>query len=202
MLFRSRLGTVGFHASYLPNYRGRAPVNWAIIMGEETTGATLFYLEEDADSGDIIAQKSFAIGLNDTCQTVYEKAGQAYVEMLCENLPLFEQGTVPRKHNVSRSYPCYPGRKPEDGLIDFQRPTLDVYNWIRALTRPYPGAFFYRGNQKIIVWKASIIKTESENNIIMPTSDGSITITEFEIKTKDQLNHLPNCRKEKAHEHH
>jgi len=176
-----RLGTVGFHASYLPHYRGRAPVNWAIIMGEETTGATFFYLEEDADSGDIIAQKSIPITFQDNCRTVYAKATTAYIEMLCENLPLLEKGKAPRTHNVSRSFPCYPGRKPEDGLIDFQRPAIDVYNWIRALTHPYPGAFFYQDGKKILVWEARIGEPEDPSQLTMSTLDGQITFVDYEV---------------------
>ena len=147
-----KLGTIGFHSSLLPKYRGRTPVNWAIIAGEKETGITMFYLTEEADAGDIIAQKTFPIMLNDDCNTVYKKSAKAGAELIVEFLPKISKGVAPRLHNPSRSYPAYPKRTPADGEIDFNRGAPDVYNFIRALTRPYPGAFtFLPSGQKVII---------------------------------------------------
>ena len=143
-----KLGAIGFHSSLLPKYRGRAPVNWAIIMGERKTGITMFHLTESADSGDIIAQKAFPIMLNDDCNTIYKKSAKAGAELIKTHLPMIFKGCAPRIHNQSLSYPTYPRRVPKDGEIDFNRSAIDVYNYVRALTKPYPGAYYYYQNKK------------------------------------------------------
>ncbi len=174
--------TIGFHSSLLPRYRGRAPVNWAIIMGEKETGVTMFYLDEEADTGDIVGQKRFPIDFLDTCKTVYSKSEKAIGQLLEEYLPMIKADQVERIHNPSRSYPCYPKRTPADGLIDFNRPVVEVYNWIRALTRPYPGAYYFEEQKKIIAWKAMIGKVAAPGYIVRDTADIPITITEWEYQ--------------------
>jgi len=177
-----KLGTIGFHSSLLPKYRGRAPVNWAIIMGEKETGITMFYLTPNADDGDIIAQKSFPILLNDDCNTVYKKSAKAGAELVKEYLPKIKKGTAPRIHNPSASFPAYPKRTPQDGLIDFNRSALDVYNFVRALTKPYPGAYYFdENNKKVIVWKIEIVFDESrlkESDVVFETLDFKVRILE------------------------
>ncbi|MCF6330698.1 MAG: methionyl-tRNA formyltransferase [Sulfurimonas sp.] len=179
-----KLGTIGFHSSLLPKYRGRAPVNWAIIMGEKETGITMFYLTPEADDGDIIAQKSFPILLNDDCKTVYEKSALAGAELIKEFLPKIKNGTAARIHNPSGTYPAYPRRTPKDGLIDFSRSALDIYNFVRALTKPYPGAYYFDNNEnKIIVWKIEIVFDESrlkEEDLVLKTLDFKIRLIEYE----------------------
>ncbi|MEA3314785.1 MAG: methionyl-tRNA formyltransferase [Campylobacterota bacterium] len=178
------LGTIGFHSSLLPKYRGRAPVNWAIIMGEKETGITMFYLTADADDGDIIAQTSFPILFNDDCNTIYKKSALAGAEVIKEYLPKFENNTIQRIHNPSASFPSYPKRTPKDGLIDFNRSALDIYNFVRALTKPYPGAYYYDDNSaKVIIWKVEIVFDESrlkQNDIVLETLDNKIRIIDFE----------------------
>jgi methionyl-tRNA formyltransferase len=179
-----RLGTIGFHSSLLPKYRGRAPVNWAIIMGEKETGITMFYLTAEADAGDIIAQKSFPILLNDDCNTVYKKSAEVGASLIEMYLPLLEKDKAPRVHNPSISYPAYPKRTPVDGRIDFNRSAIDIYNFVRALTKPYPGAYFYNHDgEKIIVWKIGIIfnqEVKSLSKYCFSTLDLDIEILEYE----------------------
>jgi methionyl-tRNA formyltransferase len=179
-----KLGTFGFHSSLLPKYRGRAPINWAILLGERETGITMFYFTPHADDGDIIAQKRFPILFNDDCHTIYQKAAQAGAELLREYLPKFEDGTAPRIHNPSGTYPEYPKRTPVDGLIDFQRSALDIYNFVRALAKPYPGAFYYDKNgNRIIVWKIEIVFDETRiqpNDIVFDTLDLKIRLLDWE----------------------
>ena len=180
-----KLGAIGFHSSLLPKYRGRAPVNWAIMMGEKETGITMFYLTSEADSGDIIGQKSFKILLNDDCNTVYQKSAKAGSELIKKYLTQIENGISPRVHNPSKSYPSFPKRTPEDGLIDFNRSALDVYNFIRALTKPYPGAYYFNENgDKVFVWKAEIVfnnDTPQNGSFIFKTLDYNIKLIVFEV---------------------
>ena len=149
------LGTVGIHASLLPKYRGGAPLVWAIINGEQETGVTLFYFDEGVDDGDIIAQKRFPILLEDTIADVIEKARIASVELVREFIPRIAQGTAPRIPQDHEKATYVPQRRPQDGLLRCEEKTaMEAYNWIRAQSRPYPGAFIVVGGRKIKLGRA------------------------------------------------
>jgi methionyl-tRNA formyltransferase len=149
-------GTVGFHSSLLPQYRGRAPVNWAMIMGAKKTGITMFFCDQNADTGDIIAQKSVPITLEDTCATVYEKLAKAASGLLHKFLPGIAKEEAKRVKNTALKHKFWPKRKPEDGRINWNSKALDVHNWIRALTHPYPGAFTYYKGKKYFIWSSKL----------------------------------------------
>jgi methionyl-tRNA formyltransferase len=149
-----KIACLGFHASLLPKYRGRAPVNWAIINGETVTGNTMITLEPEADTGDIVAQRAIPITDEDDCNTIYQKVGQTEVEMLEEILPMMRRGLLPRKKQDDSQATVMPKRRPEDGLIDWRRSSREIYNWVRALTDPYPGAFSFLNGEKIWIWTA------------------------------------------------
>jgi len=151
-----KIACLGFHASLLPKYRGRAPVNWAIINGEAVTGNSMITLEPEADTGDIVAQRTIPILEEDDCNTIYQKVGQSEVEMLEEVLPLIERGILPRIKQDDSLATVMPKRRPEDGLIDWNRSARELYNWVRALTDPYPGAFTFVNQEKVWIWKAQI----------------------------------------------
>jgi len=149
-----RLGCVGFHASALPRYRGRAPVNWAIIHGEKETGNTMMLLDDGVDTGDILAQRLFPIDDEDTCATIYEKVARSEDEMIREVLPLIRHGRMPRTRQDHASATVMPRRRPADGIIDWARTTRQLHDWVRALTHPYPGAFTFVDGARLFVWKA------------------------------------------------
>jgi methionyl-tRNA formyltransferase len=151
-----RYGCIGFHASLLPQYRGRAPINWALINGETKTGNTMMLLEEGVDDGDILAQREIPIGIEDTCATLYEKVAETEFDMLDEVLPLIRAGRMPRRRQDSSRVSVMPKRRPEDGLIDWGRPARRLYDWVRALTHPYPGAFTHLDGRRVFVWKAAL----------------------------------------------
>jgi len=192
-------GAIGFHASLLPKNRGGSPVNWTIINGEKSWGTTMFYMEPGVDSGDIIAQKRFDIAPEDTCKTVYDSVTQKNIEMLEEFLPLLEAGAAPRiKQDESKST-WLKRRKPEDGIIDWNRSVQDLYNWVRALTRPYPGAFSYYEGKKLFVWEAKFtdkqtdikpgtIISANDSGIEVATADGVIMLTDIELEGNDIIN--------------
>jgi methionyl-tRNA formyltransferase len=148
------IACLGFHASLLPKYRGRAPVNWAIINGEKFTGNTMITLEPEADTGDIVTQRTIEITDEDDCNTVYQKVSQSEVEMLDEILPMVALGALPRRKQDNTQATVMPKRRPEDGIIDWTRSTREIYNWIRALTDPYPGAFSFLNGEKVWIWVA------------------------------------------------
>jgi methionyl-tRNA formyltransferase len=149
-----RLGAVGFHASLLPKYRGRAPVNWAIINGERDTGNTMFFIDEGVDTGDIIDQRPIPIEDDDDCATLYEKVAAAAIEMLLVHLPALKAGRAPRSPQDEFAATVMPRRRPEDGRIDWGRDAHSLFNWVRALTHPYPGAFTHQNGRRLFVWRA------------------------------------------------
>lgn len=151
----TRYGAWGIHASLLPKYAGGAPLVWAMINGEKEVGVTLFKMDDGVDDGDIIAQKSFEIGFEDSIKDVYGKATIASKEILTDALGNMQK--VCFKQQDKSKIEIYPQRVPEDGEIDFSKNAIDIYNFIRAQSSPYPGAFFRTvDGKKIIIEKARV----------------------------------------------
>ncbi len=148
------LGALNLHGSLLPRYRGRCPINWVLINGEKETGVTLHYMVSRADAGDIVAQKAFPITVDDTALSLFGKAEEASRELLDETLPLIKKGTAPRTPQDNSRATKFGGRRPEDGEIDWAQPAATVRNLIRAVTHPYPGAFTFKGSEKLFIWEA------------------------------------------------
>lgn len=149
------LGCFNLHGSLLPKYRGRVPINWAIINGESETGVTLHYMTPRPDDGDIVAQRRVAISDDDTARTVFDKCVVAARELLDETLPKILDGSAPRIAQNPDDATYFGGRQPRDGEISWNKSAREVRNLIRAVTRPYPGAFTFNGDRKIIVWQAT-----------------------------------------------
>lgn len=134
-------GALNMHGSLLPKYRGRVPINWAIIHGETKTGATLHYMLDKADRGDIVAQQAVPILPDDTAREVFDKVTVAAELALNGALPALLAGSASRiKQNASASS-YYGARKPEDGTIDWFQSAIAIHNLVRAVAPPYPGAF-------------------------------------------------------------
>lgn len=152
----ARGGLVVFHASLLPKYRGFAPVNWPLINGERETGVTMFYAAEEMDAGDIIEQRARAITDDTDACTLDAWLNETVESMLAENLPRLADGTAPRiaQDHTQATYAVW--REPEDGHIDWGRPTREVFNLVRGLTSPYPGAFSMLDGRKLVVWSAEV----------------------------------------------
>lgn len=152
-----RLGCAGMHASLLPKYRGGAPLVWAMINGEEKSGLTFFYLEEGVDNGDIISQKEFKIEENDHIADLIEKTTAAALDIIDEYIPLLAENKAPRVKQDESQATYVPQRKPEDGKIDWSWDSKKIKNFIRAQSKPYPGAFTEIDGKKVIIWNADII---------------------------------------------
>lgn len=155
-------GAWGIHASLLPKYAGGAPLVWAIIEGETETGITLFKLDEGVDDGDIIAQRTFAIAYQDTIKEVYAKATKASKAILITVLsqPIEQITFIPQNKSKIK---VWPQRSPKDGEIDWSWDVEQIRNFIRAQTRPYPGAYSYLENEKINIWRAHPFNDFSED---------------------------------------
>lgn len=150
-------GAWGIHASLLPNYAGGAPLVWAIIEGEKSTGVSLFKLSDGVDDGDIIAQAEFPIEPNDSIKEVYNKATSLSIEVLND---VFRRGIdqIEVKIQDKSKIKVYPQRSPADGEIDWTWPVEKIRNFIRAQTKPYPGAWTKINGKRVILWDVTIIE--------------------------------------------
>jgi methionyl-tRNA formyltransferase len=157
-----RLGSLNLHGSYLPKYRGRVPVNWAVINGETETGATLHYMVEKPDAGDIVDQEKVAIAFTDTALDVFNKVTQAAVAVISRCFPLLIAGKAPRRPMDLSCGSYFGGRRPADGRIDWTLSAVQIYNLIRGVTHPYPGAYTHLNGKKIIIWKAAPVEGAGE----------------------------------------
>ena len=135
-------GAFNVHGSLLPKYRGRVPVNWAIIHGEKESGVSLHRMEKKPDAGNLLAQQAVSILPNDTAFDVFQKLKCAAESMLADVIPELIAGRLIEKPMDLDSGSYYPGRKPEDGRIDWSLPARDIHNLVRAVAPPFPGAFF------------------------------------------------------------
>ncbi len=155
-------GCLNLHGSLLPEYRGRCPINWVLLNGEKETGVTLHHMTPRPDDGDIICQKKIAISDDDTAKSLHKKAAQAASVMLDEVLPKIEKDAAPRKPQDNSKATYYGGRKPADGEINWNLSADQVRNLIRAVTRPYPGAFSYIASEKCLFWMVSKVPHQVE----------------------------------------
>jgi UDP-4-amino-4-deoxy-L-arabinose formyltransferase/UDP-glucuronic acid dehydrogenase (UDP-4-keto-hexauronic acid decarboxylating) len=155
-------GCLNLHGSLLPEYRGRCPINWVLVNGEKETGVTLHYMTPKPDDGDIVCQKEIIITDDDTAKSLHEKAAQTASIMLDEVLPRIKDGAAPREPQDHSKATYYGGRRPADGEIDWTVSAKQVRNLVRAVTRPYPGAFSYVANQKCLFWAVSEVSCRGE----------------------------------------
>lgn len=193
---RPRQGTFVFHDSLLPAYRGFAPTVWAILNGEDHTGVTLFEIAEEVDSGDIVDQQRVPIGAEDSIADVMERVTQAYLDLLERNLERLLDGSAPRQpQDHSRAtYTCK--RMPDDNRIDWSASTRDIYNLIRAVSQPYPGAFGYLGERKVRIWSAQaftdyhhyvgkvqgrVVEVRPGNGTVVLTGDGALLLKQVQL---------------------
>ena len=159
----ARIAALNMHGSLLPKYRGRAPVNWAILHGEKQTGATLHVMEVKPDAGDIVGQAQVTIGPDETATDVFEKVTQAAVAVINEVLPHLIEGNVPRKPNDLSKGSYFGGRKPADGQIHWDQTAKQVHDLVRAVAPPYPGAFTDHQGKRMIVAKTSLNTAKPAN---------------------------------------
>lgn len=150
-------GALNMHGSLLPMYRGRVPVNWAVLHGETETGASLHYMEIKPDAGDLVAQTTVPILGDDTAFEVFQKVTVAAELTLARALPQLIAGTAPSIPLDLKSGSYFSGRKPEDGRIDWNKPAHEVSNLVRAVAPPYPGAFCDNFGARIVIARARVV---------------------------------------------
>ncbi len=152
----AKIAALNMHGSLLPKYRGRAPVNWAILHGETETGATLHVMEAKPDAGDIVGQAAVSIGPDETATDVFGKVSLAAVKVIEQVLPSLIRGNIPRKPNELQKGSYFGGRKPADGQIHWNQTAKQIHDLVRAVAPPYPGAFTDHNNKTMIVGRTSL----------------------------------------------
>jgi methionyl-tRNA formyltransferase len=156
LLTAARLGALNMHGSLLPKYRGRAPVNWAILHGERETGVTLHYMVARADAGDIVDQLAVPILRDDDARDVFGKVTMAAEIVLARSLPRLIAGSAPRRPQRIEKGQYFGRRRPEDGRIDWARAAAEIHNLVRAVAPPFPGAFADIRNERWWIHKTRV----------------------------------------------
>ena len=196
------IGTVGTHAALLPHNRGSAPINWAIINGEKVTGNTMMWLDPQVDAGAIVDQIEFAITPYDTCKTLYDQVAISNETMLMRLIENLEKGIKRPVLSIANETdePILPRRKPKDGLLNWNQSGEAIYDFIRALTDPYPGAFTFLNGKKYFIWKAALFPmpalvsageiagstygfADNSCGFVVGTETNAVLITEIEDET-------------------
>jgi methionyl-tRNA formyltransferase len=161
-----RHGALNMHGSLLPKYRGRVPVNWAIIHGERETGATLHYMTMKPDNGDIVGQTAVPILPDETAAEVFDKVTHAAEQTLERALPQLVAGTAPRVPQDLAQGAYFGGRKPEDGRIDWLQPARRIHDLVRAVAPPYPGAYTEIGGRRMVILRTRVLDERSHSTAV------------------------------------
>jgi methionyl-tRNA formyltransferase len=186
-------GVFGMHPTLLPKHRGRAPLPWAILSGLATTGVTLFEIvDASADSGGIVGRVEVPVAPDETATTLFAKVGDAHIELIRSAVPALLDGTAPREVQDAKRASEWPKRRPRDGIIDWETRAPHLYDWVRAQTRPYPGAFTFLGDEKLIIWKArpvdgpeprppGTVVERRGDGVAVSCGDGTLLLEEVEM---------------------
>lgn len=158
LLATAKKGAFNLHGSLLPKYRGRAPANWVLVNGETETGVTLHRMVKRADAGAILAQQKVIIDRTDTGLTLHAKLRDAAANLLRDALPQLVAGKLSETAQDESQASYFGRRTAADGKLDWKKPAEELFNLVRAVTQPYPGAFCAVGEHKLIVWQAEVVK--------------------------------------------
>jgi methionyl-tRNA formyltransferase len=187
-----RLGAFNMHGSLLPSYRGRAPINWAVLHGEPRIGMTLHRMVKQADAGAIVDQDGVDIGPRDTAEQAFRKVMPCARRVLARQMDALLAGMAEEKPQNEAQATYFGGRKPEDGRIDWAQTSAQIFNLIRAVTDPYPGAFTDAGAARLMVWWAETDSPAARGRrgkpgeiislapLVVATGDGALELTRTE----------------------
>ena len=188
----AQLGAVNLHPSRLPAYRGRAPLNWAILNGEDRLALTAHFVDPGTDCGDIIEQMEFDLSADQDVADVLRLLDPLYTAITERVIGYFLASAVPRRPQGFDGSLVWPNRKPEDGRIDWSRPVDEIRNLVRCVAAPYPGAFTGFGRARPIVWKAAsragsdvapgTVLAVSDAGLHVHCGHGTLIVEKFEIE--------------------
>ena len=189
LLAMPRRAALNVHGSLLPAYRGRAPLNWVLVNGETRTGVTLHHMTREADAGDIVAQEAIDIRPDDTARTLYERMVKVGVDLLMQWTPAVLAGIAPRRPQDHARATVYGRRRPEDGRVAWAWPARRIANMIRAVARPYPGAFVGDADGRVHLWEGvvagatggslpgTVLAVEAGQGVTVATGEGALRLT-------------------------
>jgi methionyl-tRNA formyltransferase len=187
-----RLGAWNMHGSLLPKYRGRAPINWAVLHGESRIGMTLHRMVKSADAGAIVDQEGVDLGPRDTAEQAFRKVLPCAQRVLARQIDALLAGTARETPQDDAQATYFTGRKPEDGRINWAQGSRQIFNLIRAVTDPYPGAFTDVDGTRLMVWWAETDSPASKGKrgapgevlsvapLVVATGDGAVELTKIE----------------------
>jgi len=186
-------GVFSMHPSLLPRHRGRAPIPWAILSGLARTGVTLFEITDpSADAGPIVGQAVVEIAPDETAASLYGRLAEAHVDLVREYVPQLVAGTAPRVPQDEGRASAWPKRTPADGIIDWETRAPYLYDWVRAQSRPYPGAFTYLEGEKVVVWRArpvegsgpaGVVVEERSEGPVVACGEGALLLEEVDARS-------------------
>lgn len=182
VLSAPRRGAIGMHPTLLPEGRGRASIPWAIIKGLDHTGVSMFQLDAGVDTGPLLGQEKIPISATETSTSLYRKVGGAHRRLIRNVHPQLAEGTItPRAQDESRAS-VWPGRTPADGeLFPSAMTVAEIDRMVRALTRPYPGAFIVRPDGVLRIWAGQTSKPANDGCSVT-AKDGTFWVTEFDLE--------------------
>ena len=191
-------GAFNLHGSLLPKYRGRAPVNWVLVNGERETGVSLHTMVAKADAGDLVDQERVPIAGDDTALTLYRKLEPAAESLLDRALPLLREGRAPLRPMDLAEGSYFGGRTPADGRFEWSWPAQRIYNLVRAVTHPYPGAFVDLGGRRLLVWWAvpeaapgagapGTVLTADGGGVTVATGAGALRLVTVQIEGEPEF---------------
>ena len=187
-----RLGAFNLHGSLLPKYRGRAPINWAVLHGESRIGMTLHRMVKRADAGAMVAQAGVDIGPRDTAEQAFRKVLPCARQVLEHSIDALLAGTATETAQDDSQATYFGGRTPEDGRIDWHQSTTQIFNLLRAVTDPYPGAFSDVDGSRLMIWWAEPDSPAAHGRhgrpgeilsvspLVVATGDGALELTRTE----------------------
>jgi methionyl-tRNA formyltransferase len=188
----SRLGVIGYHPTLLPHNKGRHPLIWAKVLGLEKSGSTFFFMDEGADTGDILSQREFRINLEDDANVLYNKLIENALIQIEDFHAQLENGNYPRiKQDITKGN-TWRKRGKKDGIIDFRLNSLVICNMVRALTKPYIGAHVEYNGADVKIWGVELSYYDCNHNNIEPGKVLSIIDNKIEVKTGDSSIWLVN----------
>ena len=185
----ARLGAFNLHGSLLPKYRGRAPINWAVLHGEPRLGMTLHRMVKKADAGAVVDQEGVAISPRDTAEQAFRKVLPCARIVLARQIDALLAGTARERPQDESQATYFGGRKPEDGRVNWTQTSGQIFNLIRAVTDPYPGAFSDVGPARLMVWWAEPASPAARGRpgeilsltpLVVGTADGALELTKIE----------------------
>ena len=189
---------INLHASLLPKYRGAAPINWAIIQGENESGVTVFKMNEYMDEGEIILQEKMPILSTETAISLGEKFSRIGAKTLVKAVDLIEQGAVSFTAQDKDKASLAPKLKKSDGLIDWKTKACEIHNRVRGL-QPWPGAFTYLNNKLLKIWESrlvpgagngrpgEIVEVDNKKGILVQTGKDKLLITHLQLEGKGKM---------------